>query len=279
MVMLQRAESRNMPEDNIVSTADSASDFVSISNVSIVFQANTKNPIVAVESVSTDIRKGEKFVLLGPSGCGKSTLLTAMAGFIPVTTGSIRVNGKLVKKPVMSNILLFQDFGQLFPWRTVQGNVEWGIRRRWPSMGAKEISERARHYVELVGLDRQALQYPNTLSGGQKQRVAIARAFAVSPDILLMDEPFGALDAINREKMQYELNRIWDATESRTTVVFVTHDVNEAVHLGHRIMVMSRGPGRVRKIVENKNVGIPPHDASALDLVGELRELLKEEGR
>jgi NitT/TauT family transport system ATP-binding protein len=251
---------------------------VTLRDVSITFSLSSKNSVVAVQSVTADIFRGEKFVLLGPSGCGKSTLLAAMAGFIPVTAGSITINGRRVRRPSMNSILVFQDFGQLFPWRTVQGNVEWGLRRRWPSLSAAEVEERARHYVELVGLGRQALQYPNTLSGGQKQRGAIARAFAVSPDILLMDEPFGALDAINRERMQAELNRIWESNDPKTTVVFVTHDVNEAVHLGHRIMVMSRGPGRIRAIVENPHVGIPPYDRAALGLVGELRELLKEEG-
>lgn len=250
---------------------------LSVRDVSIVFASSAKTPIVAVESVSIDIWRGEKFVLLGPSGCGKSTLLNAMAGFVPVASGTIEVNGKAVSRPAMNAILMFQDFGQLFPWHTVVGNVEWGLRRRWPAMPSAEVKERARHFVELVGLGRQALQFPNTLSGGQKQRCAIARAFAVSPDILLMDEPFGALDAINRERMQDELNRIWTSAEPRTTVVFVTHDVNEAVHLGHRIMVMSRGPGRVRAIVENAHVGIPPYDPVAFDLVTELRDLLKEE--
>ena len=150
------------------------------------------------------------------------------------------------------------------------------IRKRWPKMNDAEAQERARHYVELVGLGAQADQYPNTLSGGQKQRGAIARAFAVKPEILLMDEPFGALDAINREKMQFELNRLWSAEEEKVTIAFVTHDVNEAVHLGHRIMVMSRGPGRLREMVDNPYVGSPPHDARALQLVEDLRELLKD---
>jgi NitT/TauT family transport system ATP-binding protein len=250
---------------------------VAIKDVTIAFQSWSKTTIVAVDSVSVDIPKGEKFVLLGPSGCGKSTLLTAIAGFMPVTSGSIEINGKIVRHPSMSSILVFQDFGQLFPWRTVAGNVEWALRRRWPKMSAAEIRERAAHYVDLVGLSTQVRQYPNTLSGGQKQRCAIARAFAVSPDILLMDEPFGALDAINRERMQAELNRLWNEAEPRNTVVFVTHDVNEAVHLGHKIMVMSHGPGRLRTVLDNPHVGVPPYDGSATHLVSELRDLLKEE--
>jgi NitT/TauT family transport system ATP-binding protein len=250
---------------------------VAIDHVSIEFPSSRgRGTVLAVQDVSVDIRRGEKFVILGPSGCGKSTLLTAIGGFLPVTGGQIRVGGEVVRKPSMNRILVFQDFGQLLPWRTVIGNVAWAIRNRWPKMPAAEVQERARHYVDLVGLAAQAEQYPNTLSGGQKQRCAIARAFAVKPEILLMDEPFGALDAINREKMQAELNRLWSAESEKVTIAFVTHDVNEAVHLGHRIMVMSRGPGRLRALVDNPSVGQPPHDASALALVEQLRELLKD---
>jgi NitT/TauT family transport system ATP-binding protein len=273
MVALMNAvKSDQMPVD----ASGTASPAVAVKDVSIAFQSWSKKSIVAVDSVTVDIPKGEKFILLGPSGCGKSTLLTAIAGFIPVTRGSIEINGEVVRGPSMRSILVFQDFGQLFPWRTTVGNVEWALRRRWPKMSGAEVRDRAAHYTDLVGLSNQAHQFPNTLSGGQKQRCAIARAFAVSPDILLMDEPFGALDAINRDRMQAELNRLWSEAEPRNTVVFVTHDVNEAVHLGHKIMVMSRGPGRLRAVVNNPHVGVPPHDSSAMRLVSELRDLLKE---
>jgi NitT/TauT family transport system ATP-binding protein len=171
--------------------------------------------------------------------------------------------------------MVFQDFGQLFPWRTVIGNVAWAIGRRWPSMPRAERRERAAHYVALVGLSAQAEQYTNTLSGGQKQRCAIARSFAVEPRILLMDEPFGALDAINRERMQLELNRLLVSESRKTTVAFVTHDVNEAVHLGDRILVMSQGPGRVRALIDNPEVGSPPHTVSAMKIAADLREFLK----
>jgi NitT/TauT family transport system ATP-binding protein len=254
-----------------------AGGFVEIDHVSIEFPgARGRGKVVAVEDVSVSIRRGEKFVILGPSGCGKSTLLTAIGGFIPVSGGEIRVGSEVVQAPSMHRVLVFQDFGQLLPWRTVAANVEWAVGKRWPAMPGAERRSRALQYVELVGLGPQADQYPNTLSGGQKQRCAIARAFAVKPEILLMDEPFGALDAINRERMQFELNRLWAAESEKTTIAFVTHDVNEAVHLGHRIMVMSRGPGRLRALVDNPSVGRPPHDAAALGLVDELRELLKD---
>jgi NitT/TauT family transport system ATP-binding protein len=238
--------------------------------------ASGRGTVVAVSDLTVSIRKGEKFVILGPSGCGKSTLLTAMGGFISVSAGLIRVAGDLVKRPSMNRIMVFQDFGQLLPWRTVLDNVAWAIRNRWPKLSDFEAQEQAMHYVNMVNMSSQAQQYPNTLSGGQKQRCAIARAFAVKPEILLMDEPFGALDAINREKMQFELNRVWEAEGGKVTIAFVTHDVNEAVHLGHRIMVMSRGPGKLRKLIENPNVGLPPNNAGSMQLVEELRELLKD---
>jgi NitT/TauT family transport system ATP-binding protein len=257
--------------------ATAAGDMVAVDRVSIEFAGGRRRGrVVAVEDVTVSIRRGEKFVILGPSGCGKSTLLTAIGGFIPLSGGEIRVDGHRVTGPSMQRVLVFQDFGQLLPWRTTRANVEWALAKRWPKMTAAERRERAAHYIDLVGLSQQADQYPNTLSGGQKQRCAIARAFAVKPAILLMDEPFGALDAINRERMQFELNRVWDAEAEKTTIAFVTHDVNEAVHLGHRIMVMSRGPGRLRALVENPSVGRPPNDATALRLVEELRELLKD---
>jgi len=251
-------------------------DLVAIDGVSIAFpRTRGRGTVVAVQDVSVAIRRGEKFVILGPSGCGKSTLLTAIGGFLPLSSGEIRVDGKPVKKPSMNRLLVFQDFG-LLPWRTVLGNVQWAVSKRWHDKPAAECKARAMHYVELVGLGPQAEQYPSTLSGGQKQRCAIARAFAVQPEILLMDEPFGALDAINRERMQVELNRLWAAESEKVTIVFVTHDVNEAVHLGNRIMVMSRGPGHIRSLVDNPSVGSPPHDVQALKLVEELRALLKD---
>lgn len=252
---------------------------VSIEHVSISYTVGSgkRKVIPAVEDVSVDIQRGEKLIILGPSGCGKSTLLMALGGFIPISGGTMKVNGRPVSRPSMERIMVFQDFNQLLPWMTVTENVQWGIRKRNPKMKAEEVRERARRQVELVGLSRQADQFPNTLSGGQKQRCAIARSFAATPEILLMDEPFGALDAINRERMQQELNKIWSEQESPTTIAFVTHDVAEAVLLGHRIMVMTNGPGRVRAIVENPAVGRPADDPEFMQLCADLRELLKEE--
>ena len=265
---LKNRESRSESFDEVL---------VSLRDVSISYPASGRGEIIAVDKVSIDVRRGEKLVILGPSGCGKSTLLTAVAGFIPVASGTIEVSGEPVVGPSMTRVMVFQDFGQLFPWRKVLGNVKWAIHRRWPKLAAEDVDKRARRFIELVGLSRQIEQFPHTLSGGQKQRCAMARAFAVSPEILLMDEPFGALDAISRERMQTELNRLWGEAEPKVTVIFVTHDVNEAVHLGHRIMVMSTGPGRLRAVIENSHVGVPPYDTAAMPLVAVLRELLREE--
>lgn len=252
---------------------------VDIENVSIDYSigAGKKQTIRAVDDVSVSIRRGEKLVILGPSGCGKSTLLMALGGFLRISGGVIKVNSKPVSKPSMERIMVFQDFYQLLPWFTVIENVMWGIKKRWPKKSSDQIKSIATHQVELVGLSKQANQYPNTLSGGQKQRCAIARSFAVQPEILLMDEPFGALDAINRERMQEELNNIWANQETPTTIAFVTHDVNEAVLLGHRVMVMTHGPGRVRAIVDNPSVGQSTDSPEAMQLAADLRELLKEE--
>lgn len=236
-----------------------------------------RHTIRAVEDVSISIRRGEKLIILGPSGCGKSTLLMALGGFLPLSKGVIKVNGRPVSRPSMERIMVFQDFNQLLPWMTVLENIQWGIRKRRPHMKQDEVARLGRRQLELVGLERQADQYPNTLSGGQKQRCAIARSFAASPEILLMDEPFGALDAINRERMQQELNKIWSEQDTPTTIAFVTHDVYEAVLLGHRIMVMTSGPGRVRSVVDNPAVGRPADDPDVMRLCADLRELLKEE--
>lgn len=262
-----------------VQQKESRDTVVEISNVSIdyIIRSGKRRKIRAVEDVSVSIYRGEKLIILGPSGCGKSTLLMALGGFLPISNGTMKVNGKAVSKPSMERIMVFQDFNQLLPWFTVLENVQWGVRKRFPNKSNAEALEIARHQLDLVGLSRQADQYPNTLSGGQKQRGAIARSFAASPEILLMDEPFGALDAINRERMQQELNSIWSEQETPTTIAFVTHDVHEAVLLGHRILVMTNGPGRVREIVNNPYVGQPSDDPEVGELVNELRELLKEE--
>ncbi|MGH7095940.1 MAG: ABC transporter ATP-binding protein [Stellaceae bacterium] len=201
--------------------------------------------MLALDNVSLEVRDREFISLLGPSGCGKSTLLYLVGGFLPVETGSINVEDRPVAGPGPDRGIVFQHFA-LFPWKTVIQNVLYGLEKQ--GMPRDERVQRAREYLELVGLGGFADSYPSQLSGGMKQRAAIARTLAIDPRILLMDEPFGALDAQTRNLMQVELLRIWQRT--RKTVVFVTHDVQEAVFLSERIAVMSARPGRIKEIVE-----------------------------
>jgi len=202
------------------------------------------NRAIALAEVDLDIEDAELVCLLGPSGCGKSTLLNIIAGFVPPTTGTILVGGRAVNGPGADRGVVFQEY-VLFPWLTVAGNVEFG-----PALKGVEAAERRRiaaRYLDLVGLTAHAEKYPGQLSGGMKQRVAIARALANGPAIILMDEPFGALDAQNREVLQDELARI-QRTEKRT-IVFVTHSIREAVYLADRVVVMTSAPGRIKEIV------------------------------
>ena len=185
----------------------------------------------ALENVYLTIDKGEFICLLGPSGCGKSTLLNAIAGFDPVNHGSIKIDGKEVKEPSTRNVTIFQNYG-LLPWRTVLKN---------------ERRKTALRYIKLVGLEKFADSYPRQLSGGMQQRVAIARGLAVDPDILFMDEPFGALDAITRMKLQDDILEI--CRSEKKTIIFVTHDIEEAVFLADRIVVMTPNPGKVKSVV------------------------------
>ncbi|MCC2970388.1 ABC transporter ATP-binding protein [Massilia sp. IC2-476] len=196
----------------------------------------------ATEDVSFDVYRGDRFVLLGPSGCGKSTLLKAVGGFIAPQAGSLLLAGKAISRPGPDRIVVFQEFDQLPPWKTVRENVMFpllanGVKR-------KEADQRARHWLGKVGLARFADAYPHTLSGGMKARVAIARALAMQPAILLMDEPFAALDALTRRTMQEELQALWD--EIGFTMLFVTHSIEEALVVGNRILLLSPHPGRVR---------------------------------
>ena len=201
------------------------------------------------------VREGEFLSLLGPSGCGKSTFLNVLAGLTPPTSGDIRVDGEPVSTVRQKLGFVFQGYA-LFPWRTVRRNVEAGLEIR--GMKRAERRSEADRFLRLVGLLEFADHYPHQLSGGMRQRVAIARALAYGPEILLMDEPFGALDAQTRELLQQELLAIWE--QSATTVVFVTHSIDEAIFLSDRIAILGRGPGRVKEIVD---VDLPrPRDAA-----------------
>jgi len=196
--------------------------------------------VEALEAIDLEIARGEFICLVGASGCGKSTLLRIIAGFEQPTTGEIRIAGKNVTRPGSDRGMVFQDYA-LFPWMTVRQNISFGPRQR--GLPRKEIEDISGEFLKLVGLDRFADRYPNQLSGGMKQRVAIARVLANNANILLMDEPFGALDALTREQLQRELQQICSRTG--VTTIFVTHSVEEAVLLADRVLVMSAGPGRI----------------------------------
>ena len=216
-----------------------------IDRVSHVYRPPRGRPVMALDNVSFEVRDREFVALLGPSGCGKSTLLYLVGGFLPVEHGTIRVEDKPIAGPGPDRGIVFQHFA-LFPWKTVIQNVLYGLEKQ--GLPREERLSRAREFIDLVGLTGFEDNYPSQLSGGMKQRAAIARTMAIDPRILLMDEPFGALDAQTRSLMQGELLNIWQ--RSRKTVIFVTHDVHEAVFLAERIAVMSARPGHIKEIVE-----------------------------
>lgn len=213
---------------------------ISISNLGKSFCASSKHERVHVLSdVNLNLEQGDFYVLLGPSGCGKSTLLNIIAGFIEKSEGYLVVNGKHAKRPGVDRGVIFQHpDSSLFPWLNVRDNIEFGLRMR--GIGSKERTDTIDKFIALVGLSSHEHKFPCEISGGMKQRVQIARVLSNNPSIMLMDEPFGALDAQTRRLMQKELVRIWQATGN--TIIFVTHDIQEAVLLGQRIGIMSRSP-------------------------------------
>jgi NitT/TauT family transport system ATP-binding protein len=207
-----------------------------------------------LNDINLDVIEGEFVCLLGPSGCGKSTLLSTMAGFLSPTSGAIKIDGQVVQGPDPRRIFVFQERG-VFPWLTVEGNIGFGLFH----LGRSERQQRVAHYVKMVGLEGFEKAYPAALSGGMKQRLEVARALAVNPDMLFLDEPFGALDSITRLIMRGELLRIWEA--ERKTIIFVTHDIDEAVQLADRVVVMSARPATIQQIV---TIDIPhPRDISS----------------
>ena len=215
---------------------------LSVDNVSLEYRT-PQRVVRATHQVSFEIDPADRFILLGPSGCGKSTLLKAVAGFHPPCEGQISLQGQAVTAPGPDRMVVFQEFDQLPPWKTVKQNVMFPLLAS-KTLPRREAEERALHYLDKVGLAAFADAYPHTLSGGMKARVAIARALAMQPKILLMDEPFAALDALTRRKMQEELLLLWE--EVRFTLLFVTHSIEEALVVGNRILLLSPHPGRVR---------------------------------
>ena len=220
---------------------------IQVENATMEFR-RADAPFTAFENISLTIERGEFVCVLGASGCGKSTLLNALAGFLRVTRGRVVIAGQEVTAPSTKYVTIFQNYG-LLPWRNVQKNVELGLEHsKTRRLTRAERRERAEKYIELVGLSAFKRSYPRQLSGGMQQRVAIARALAVEPEILFMDEPFGALDAITRSKLQDDVRAL--SQVERKTVVFVTHDITEAVYLADKIVILTPNPGRIKAIVE-----------------------------
>ena len=200
---------------------------------------------VALDDLNLDVAAGEFLTVVGPSGCGKSTVLDLVAGLAKPSVGRLTIDGKPITGPGLDRSVVFQQY-TLLPWRTAAANIEFALEAKG-GMTRKQRAERARDYLELVGLTEFANRYPHELSGGMKQRVAIARSLSYEPEVLLMDKPFGALDAQTRERLQEELIGIWRRTG--TTVIFITHDIDEAVFLGQRVAVMSARPGRIKEVI------------------------------
>ena len=226
----------------VVGVAGQRGPLLQIQNVSLEYRT-PERVVRATHQVSFDVHAGDRFVLLGPSGCGKSTLLKAVAGFVSPIEGEIRLDGERVRAPGPDRIVVFQEFDQLPPWKTVKQNVMFPLMQA-RGLRRAEASEVALHYLDKVGLANFADAYPHTLSGGMKQRVAIARALALRPKVLLMDEPFAALDALTRRRMQEELLALWQ--DAAFTLLFVTHSIEEALVVGNRILLLSPHRGRVR---------------------------------
>jgi NitT/TauT family transport system ATP-binding protein len=239
----------------------------------VTLQYKTKEHLVtATYRVDFNVFQSDRFVLLGPSGCGKSTLLKGVGGYLTPTEGEIRLKNKMITKPGPDRMMVFQEFDQLPPWKTVKQNVIFPLVASGKLKG-RAAEEKAMQYIEKVNLSKFANHYPHMLSGGMKQRVAIARGMAMEPDILLMDEPYTALDALTRKKMQDELLQLWDDT--RFTVLFVTHSIAEAVKIGNRILLLSPHPGQVK--AEINSTGEDIVDANRQSLTERINEMLFSE--
>ncbi len=245
--LVEHTNSVSVPQAETVGSAAQAAPgpvLIQANNLSVEYErTRDKSRLIALQDFTLDIRAGEFITIVGPSGCGKSTFLNVVAGLQPPSAGEVMINGRPVLAPGPDRAMVFQDYG-LMPWRTVQRNVEFGLEMRG-QLNA-ETREKVQYYINMVGLSGFEQAYPRELSGGMRQRVGLARALAIEPQIMLMDEPFAAVDLITRELMQEELARIISTTGK--TVIFITHSVDEAITLGDRLVVISARPGRVQAI-------------------------------
>ncbi len=240
---------------------------IEVRDLTLEYEA-PENRVTALRDVSITVGSSEFLCIVGQSGCGKTSLLNLVAGFLVPTKGEVLIRGKTVTGKGFDRGVVFQDFAQLFPWRTAQRNVEFGLEMK--GMPAPERAEVALRYLLLVKLEKFAHSYPHQLSGGMQQRVAIARALAYNPSVLLMDEPFAALDALTRDEMQRLLADVW--RETRKTVLYVTHNVAEAVYLADRIVVLTPHPGRVKAEIR---IALPrPRDVLSVEFLGYQREVV-----
>src|ERR1700731_383414 len=245
---------------------------IEAANVALIYDTPSGR-VPAVEDVSFGIETSEFLCIVGPSGCGKSSLLNIIAGFLTPTRGEIRIGGRPVTGHWLDRGGVFQDFAQLFPWRTALGNVTFGLEMK--GVGKAEREELARRQLALVKLEKFAQSYPHHLSGGMQRRVAMAQAFAYNPPVLLMDEPFAALDALTRDEMQRLLADVW--RETRKTVVYVTHNVAEAVYLADRVLVMTPPPGRMKS--ELSIALARPRDSLSVEFLNYQKTLLRQLGQ
>jgi NitT/TauT family transport system ATP-binding protein len=240
---------------------------VSLEAISLSYKTTSGERLLALDQIDLQVRPGEFLCIVGPSGCGKSTLLHLIAGLQPQSSGQVFMDGKPVNGPGTDRILIFQELG-LFPWLTVAQNVEFGMKMK--NIPKAERQEKIQYYLRLVHLSKFRDSYTHQLSGGMRQRVALARALATEPDVLLMDEPFGALDAQTRDLLHDELERIW--SETGRTIIFVTHNVREAVRLGDRVALMTFRPGRVKREFA---ISLPrPRHIEETDVARTAREIL-----
>ena len=252
-----------------MTNVSAAAPVLQVQGVTLQYKTE-KHLVTATYRVSFDVFGGDRFVLLGPSGCGKSTLLKAIGGYMAATEGAVALNGRPIRGPGPDRIFVFQEFDQLLPWKTVKQNVVFALEASGKMRG-KDADAQAMRYIDKVNLTKFANSYPHTLSGGMKQRVAIARAMAMEPAVLLMDEPFAALDALTRRKMQEELLALW--ADTRFTVLFVTHSIPEAVLIGNRILLLSPHPGQVKGEL-NSDGSDPVDPASGRKLSDRIHDLL-----